>query len=56
MKLPYDIIVIEAFKLIDDAVISYDSDLSKYLDYIEACGWTNLEFDLETLKRIDCNW
>lgn len=27
-----------------------------YLGYIEACGWTDQEFDKETLRRIDRNW
>lgn len=25
-------------------------------DYIKACGWSEKEFDEETLRRIDNNW
>lgn len=24
--------------------------------YIEACGWTNQEFDSETIRRVDKGW
>jgi len=27
-----------------------------YLGYISACGWTDQEYDKETLRRIDRNW
>lgn len=27
-----------------------------YSCYLEACGWTEQEFDAETLRRIDSNW
>jgi hypothetical protein len=25
-------------------------------DFIEKCGWTNKDFDEETLHRVDNNW
>lgn len=28
----------------------------EYLSYLQACGWTNEEFNNETLKRVDNNW
>jgi hypothetical protein len=27
-----------------------------YLLYINACGWSERDFDLETLSRIDSSW
>lgn len=58
-KVPYDLIAIEADRLIIRMVLSslygYTFYL-KYLLYLSACGWTDKEFDLETLRRIDCSW
>jgi hypothetical protein len=25
-------------------------------DFIEKCGWNNLDYDKETLRRVDNNW
>lgn len=27
-----------------------------YLEYLQGCGWTDQEFDQETLSRIDASW
>ena len=32
----------------------YYSDL--YFSYVESCGWSDIEFDRELLRRIDDNW
>lgn len=57
-RIPYEIVAIEANKLIVRMVLSDDCfyyyDL--YIAYIQACGWTNLEFDEETMRHIDKNW
>jgi len=59
-KIPYDLIAIEADKLITEMVVSpmYEHNVFyiKYLFYLNACGWTDKEFDRETLRRIDCSW
>lgn len=61
VRLPYDIVVIEADRLIIKMALAADWERSiyyweQYLAYIEACGWTDYEFDKETLKRIDAAW
>lgn len=28
----------------------------KYLLFLDACGWTDYEFDAETLRRIEIEW
>lgn len=59
MKLPYDYIVDHAFHLIklmaciDNNGIIFMDELS---DYLTASGWSDFEFDNETLGRIDLNW
>lgn len=61
MRIPYDVVVIEADRLILRAVVSKTLDRAvdywnQYLSYIESCGWTNREFDNETLRRVDAGW
>lgn len=60
-RIPYEIVAIEADRLIVRMVLSYEVGLSLYywelyLGYITACGWTDREFDLETLRRVDAAW
>lgn len=57
-KIPYNIVAIEANKLIVRAVMANDDfyHYDLYMDYIHACGWSNFEFDQETIKYIDKNW
>jgi hypothetical protein len=58
-KLPYDIIALEANKLIVRMTLSKNNSFyyyELYMAYIHACGWTNTQYDEETLKRIDTNW
>lgn len=58
MKLPYDSIAMEADRLIMLAVVApYPRTyLDQYHDFLMACGWTDLELDRETLRRIDAAW
>jgi len=58
MKLPYEAFVIQADHLIVQMVIASDPIYywDQYTLLLEACGWTDLEFDLETLRRIDLAW
>ena len=60
-RLPYEVVAVEADRLIIRMVVApsveevyYYWDL--YVSYIEACGWTDQEFDKETIKRIDAAW
>jgi hypothetical protein len=59
-KLPYEIVALEASKLIVRMALSNYSDYYDnhrlYLGFIEACGWTNTEYDEETMVRIDHAW
>lgn len=60
-RVPYEIVAAEADRIIIRMVIAptlegmyYYWDL--YIAYIEACGWTDQEFDKETIKRVDAAW
>lgn len=60
-KIPYDLVAIEATKILNKILTSSDDGMindyyDKYVQYLNACGWTDSEFDKESLKRIDSNW
>jgi len=59
-KIPYDLVALEADKLIVRMALSpiYESYVyfRMYLFYLSACGWSEYEFDNETLIRIDEAW
>lgn len=59
-KLPYHLIEKTAFDLIKMIAIAPDQNYSYYLnmynEYLKECGWTDFEFDNETLIRIDASW
>ncbi len=60
-KLPYELVSLEANKLHDKAIMSdNEEDLYKrykvYLAYLNACGWTHPEYELEMSKRVDSEW
>lgn len=59
-RLSYEIIAAQAFRLITAWAVAphhfYDEAYSTYLLFITACGWSDNEFDKETLKRIDASW
>lgn len=59
-KIPYELITIEADKLITK-MVSCPFDRAHqtyvtYLLYINACGWSEQEFNNATLARIDTSW
>ncbi len=61
LRVPYELVAIEADRLIVRMAVaptprqaSYYWDL--YIVYIEACGWTDREMDLETMRRVDAAW
>jgi hypothetical protein len=59
MKVPYEIITLEVDKLITSMALSYNipnNYWQYYLQYISACGWTDFEYDQETIRRIDLTW
>lgn len=60
-RVAYEIVAVEAERLIIRMALAPSMGQSiyywrRYIEYIEACGWTDREFDLETLKRIDRTW
>ena len=60
-KIPYELIAIEADRLVIKAVIALDSETSnywwqQYTEFLDTCGWSTIEFDEEMLKRIDRVW
>lgn len=60
-RIPYDSMALEANRFIINMVkaSSWEEAFScwdQYIDFIEKCGWTDREFDLETIKRVDAAW
>jgi len=60
-RVPYEIVVMEADRLIIKMATSTtweraDYYWDVYISYIEACGWTDQEFDQETIRRVDAAW
>jgi hypothetical protein len=59
-RLAYELIVIEADKLLLKMVCAPPWEaheyFERYLVFITACGWTDREFDNETLRRVDAAW
>jgi hypothetical protein len=59
-RLPYDMVIVEAMRLFDRAVTASKemqyNYFQEYIQYLQSMGWTNAEFDIEMLKRIDQNW
>lgn len=60
-RVAYEIVAVEAERLIIRMALAPTIRQAihywrRYVEYIEACGWTDREFDLETLKRIDAAW
>lgn len=60
IRIPYPIMAFEAERILMKGLIGTEDDLleayERYIEYIEACGWTIADFDAETLKRVDKNW
>jgi hypothetical protein len=61
MKIPFEIVSYYAdIFCIKSACAKSTEESSLYLDlyyaYLDSCGWSNKEFDLELLRRIDDNW
>ena len=60
-RVPYEIVSVEADRIIVRMATAPTWELAiyywkVYLEYIEICGWSDREFDNETLKRIDAAW
>ncbi len=60
-KIPYEIVALEANKILNKILSSQEEDMieayyDRYIQYLEAAGWTAEEFDKESMKRIDKNW
>lgn len=59
-RIPYDIVAIEANRIIIKMVLAPSWEAyyywELYISYISVCGWTDQEFDAETMRRIDAAW
>jgi len=60
-RVPYDQIVIDAAKYIENMAFANDNDTidywqKMYTDLLEASGWDKVSFEQEELKRIDEDW
>jgi hypothetical protein len=60
-RVPYDKVALHADKYIVYTAISYGTSLSShywkmYLFFLDACGWDDYSYDMETLARIDASW
>lgn len=59
-RIPYEIVAIEANRIIVRMALAPSWEAynywEQYIVFIEVCGWTDFEFDQETLKRIDMSW
>lgn len=60
-NIPYDIVLPEVERIIIRMALATSWDQSHYywmfyINYINACGWTDAEFTKETLRRIDIDW
>lgn len=60
-KIPYDLIAIQADRLVIKAITSPDRKTShywwqQYISFLETCGCSTIEFDQEMLRRVDHIW
>jgi hypothetical protein len=60
-RVPYEIVAIEVDRIMRKMVLASEWEQAYYYwdlcrGYIEACGWTNQEFDNETIRRVDKGW
>jgi hypothetical protein len=61
IRLPYEQIQLQAERLLYQ-VLSPTSEMDvfeayqRYVDFLEATGWTDKEFDEETARRTDDSW
>jgi len=58
MRIPYELVAVETeiilMKIITSDQLEYWWDY--YHAYLEAVGWDDNDFDIETLRRIDESW
>lgn len=59
-RVPYELLSLEVDKLLNKMVNAPQGEItiykSKYLKLINNFGWTDFEYDQETLRRIDSSW
>jgi hypothetical protein len=60
-RIPYDIVAMQVDHFIIRMAASRSMEQayyyrSMYTSFLEGCGWSDLEFDNETSRRIDLSW
>ena len=58
MKIPFDYILDRAFQILNLVAMIDDCQdvIDEFYSYLDACGWTETEFDAELLVRINNSW
>ena len=57
MRVPYELVATQADNLIIGMALSLDTRWwYRYLFFLDIHGWTDQEYDQETLRRIDAAW
>ena len=61
IKAPYDMVMLQADHLLELAIVAQDFQdrrtyLDQYYEFLNATGWTDYEYDAETLRRVDNDW
>lgn len=58
MRLPYELVSVQADALLIQMIVTGNLEYwwDYYQEYIKACGWTDQEFDAETLRHVSEGW
>ena len=61
LRVPYEQVAMQVDHFINQMATSRSMEQgyyywSMYTSFLEGCGWSDLEFDNETLRRIDLSW
>ncbi len=60
-RIPYEYVALKVNTYLVRAVVSKSFEArcywwDQYLGFLDACGWTDHDFDAETLRRIEIEW
>lgn len=60
IRVPYEIVEVKVWELTERLIGVSDETMLDILDQIDdwlhACGWTDVEFEYETMLRVDKGW